>query len=146
MVVGMSSVRNNLAAAVLSAAIVVAGAACGQDVGGDGAAGASGGSATRATPEEIEDFCAAIEALDQTDGTTEAAIVLDAVEDVRRTAPAEIRKAVSVTSDTFVINNYPSAADPSMAKASPEELSSSAARLRAFVDEHCELRRPAGGR
>jgi hypothetical protein len=144
MVVGMSSVWKNLAVAVLSATIVLLGAACGQDSAG-GAAETSEGSSTMATPEEIQNFCGAIEALDKTDGTTEAAIVLDAVEGVRRAAPAEIREAVRITSDTFVINNYPSAADSSMEKASPEDLSSSAGRLRAFVDEHCDIRRAASG-
>lgn len=91
------------------------------------------------SPGDVEAFCAAVTALDQTDGTTDAAIAVAAFDELRRTAPAEIRDDVNLVSDTMIINNYPDAADPSMQKATLDEMNAAGARVGAYADEHCDL-------
>jgi hypothetical protein len=90
---------------------------------------------------DVEPFCAAAQILDQTDGTTDTATAVAAIDELRRTAPAEIRADVDLISDTMIINNFPDATDPSMRKASLEELNAAGARVGHYVDEHCDLDR-----
>lgn len=89
--------------------------------------------------EEVDDFCAALEALAQTDGTTEPEIAVEAFDAVRRTAPAEVRDDVRVVSERVIANNYPEWADASMEPPTPEEEEAARERVRTFVDEHCDL-------
>lgn len=126
-------VRTPEAATVPLAAVLVAAAlftgACG---GSDDAEG---------TPAGVEEFCAAVQALDRTDGTTDPDVVLDALEEMRRTAPEEVRDAVVLTSDRLIAAEYPDRADPSAEQGTPEQLRAASARLGGFVDEHCDLDR-----
>lgn len=94
----------------------------------DGAAAGAGGA---------PGFCDAVAALDETDGTTESTIALAAIEEMRRTAPAEIREDVRRSLDSLVLGNYPDAADASMEAMSPEEREAAAGRMTAYVEEHC---------
>lgn len=87
---------------------------------------------------DIDEFCAAVAALDQTDGTTDASVVLPAINELRGAAPAEIRDDVNLVSDTLIVNNYPSGVEPSMEAAPFEVLDHARARLGAYVEKHCE--------
>jgi hypothetical protein len=91
------------------------------------------------TVEGIAEFCAAVAALDQTDGTTEDSVALAAFEAVRRTAPAEIRADVDLVVDTIIVNDFPSGVQPSMEAAPYEEHAPASARLGAYVEANCEL-------
>lgn len=89
------------------------------------------------TDGEVKAFCAALEGLDQTDGTTEASIALGAFAEVKRTAPAEVRDDVTVVSDTIIVNNYPTGVEPGMEAAPFDVLNPASERLAAYADEHC---------
>ncbi len=119
--------------------VTLAGVGCG-DTSEDASAGTSSTTAaSQTTAVDPDAFCAAIEALDRTDGTTEESIVLDVLDEVRRTAPPEISDAVDTASDTLIANNYPGGVEPGMQEASIEDTHAAGERLSAYVDEHCEL-------
>ncbi len=105
-------------------------------------AGACGGDSDERAgdgPEDVAAFCAAVEALDGTDGTTQDDIVIAALEDMKRTAPGEVRDDVVLLADTLIVNDYPQAADDSMEAASPDAGRPASERLAAFVDANCDL-------
>jgi len=77
--------------------------------------------------------------LDGTDGTTQDDIVIAALEDMKRTAPGEVRDDVVLLADTLIVNDYPQAADDSMEAASPDAGRPASERLAAFVDANCDL-------
>lgn len=113
--------------AVAVAATTFAG--CGEETGGD---------TTTSTEGDLAAFCSSIAALDDTDGTTEASVVLAAIDDLRNASPAEIRADVNLVSDTLIVNNYPDATDPSMEVAPFDELDPARARLASYVEANCE--------
>lgn len=86
----------------------------------------------------LEAFCDSIAVLDDTDGTTDASVVLTAIDDLRDTSPAEIRADIDLVSDTLIVNNYPDGADPSMEAAPFDQLDPARARLAAYVASNCE--------
>lgn len=88
-------------------------------------------------PDGVPAFCAAVEELDRTDGTTDSTVVIAAIDEMRRTAPAEIRDDVNRSLDSLVVSNYPDAADPSMEEMSLEEREAAANRMVAYVEQHC---------
>ena len=87
----------------------------------------------------LEAFCVAAEALGQTDGTTDPAVALEAFEDLKSTAPEEIRDDVVLVSDYIIVNDYPAEADASLEAASPEDRIAASERLAAYTDKHCDL-------
>ena len=113
---------------VAVAAASTAAAGCGEDTGA--------GTAT-STPTDLAAFCSSIEVLDDTDGTTEASVVLAAIDDLRDSSPAEIREDVDLLSDTLIVNNYPEAAGPSMEAAPVDELDPASARLASYAEANC---------
>lgn len=125
--------------AALAGAVVlcVAGVGCGQDADPGTVDAAATDTSALDGAGGAPAFCDAVAALDETDGTTESTIVLAAIEEVRRTAPAEIGEDVRRSLDSLVLGNYPDAADASMREMSPEEREASADRMTAYVDEHC---------
>src|SRR3546814_12349313 len=60
---------------------------------------------------------------------------------MRRNAPADISDDVNRSLDSLVVGNYPSAAHPSMEEMPPEERQAAAARMMAYVEQHCVDRR-----
>ena len=92
-------------------------------------------------PGDLEEFCSAVAVLDQTDGTTDPAVVLPAIDSLRQTAPAEIRADVDLFSDTLIANNYPEGTTPSMTAAPFDDLNPASDRLGAYVETNC----PPGG-
>lgn len=120
--------------ATVLAVTALAGVACGED--GDPAESGRG--------DDIGRFCAAVEALDATDGTTEDRIVIDALEAMRQSAPAEIRDDVGLLADFAMLTDYPAAADDSMSAPSPEERIPAARRVSGYVEEHCGITSGSG--
>ena len=100
-------------------------------------AGCGDGDGGEASGEDLAAFCAAVEAVDGTDGTTEDAVVLDALAQFRRTAPPEVRGDVDLVTDNLILNDYPDGVEPSMEEASVEELTEAGSRLATYVEEHC---------
>ena len=115
----------------------LAGTGCGDTSDGDVAASPPT-SGTEATAVDQDAFCAAVEALDQTDGTTDEAIVLDVIDELRRTAPSEIRDDVDIALVTLIVNNYPGGVEPDMVAASIEDSAAAGAWISAFVEERCD--------
>ena len=93
---------------------------------------------TTSTAGDLAAFCSSIALLDDTDGTTEASVVVAVLDDLRNASPAEIRAAVDLMADTLIVNNYPEAADPSMEAAPFDELDPASARLAAYAEANCE--------
>jgi|GEM_PF-1373995 len=90
------------------------------------------------TADDPDEFCLAVTALDQTDGTTDPSVVLPIIEDLREAAPSEIQADVTLVSDTLIVNNYPSGTEPSMEAAPFDELDPARARLAAYVETNCQ--------
>ncbi len=112
--------------AVAVAATAVAG--CGEE---------TGGGTTTSTAGDLAAFCSSIAVLDDTDGTTEASVVVAAIDGLRNASPAEIRADVDLVADTLIVNNYPDAADPSMEAAPFDQLDQASARLTAYAETNC---------
>lgn len=112
--------------AMAVAATTVAG--CGEE---------TGGGTTTSTAGDPAAFCSSIAVLDDTDGTTEASVVVAAIDDLRNASPAEIRADVDLVADTLIVNNYPDAADPSMEAAPFDELDPARARLASYAEANC---------
>lgn len=113
--------------AMAVAATTVAG--CGEEI--------TGGT-TPSTAGDLAAFCSSIAMLDDTDGTTEASVVVAAIDDLRNASPAEIRADVDLVADALIANNYPDAADPSMEAAPFDELDPASARLASYAEANCE--------
>lgn len=113
---------------VLVALLAVAAPACGGD-----------SDEARGGQDDVQAFCDAVEALDATDGTTEDQVVIDALEDLKRTAPDGVRDDVVMLADTLLVKDYPDAADDSMEAARPEASRPASERLEAYVSRHCDL-------
>ncbi len=127
------TVRPLLVATALLALLALLGVSCG----GESEPARAADSVDSAETAQLNDFCAAVKALDDTDGTTEDSIVLEAFDEMKRTAPDEVRDDVVLLSDTLIVNDYPAGADDSMT-AAPVEVSAAAGdRLGAYVNENC---------
>ncbi len=122
---------------VIAAAVVLAVTGCGEQsedvVGSDSPATLE----SEAPEKNLDRFCASLAALDQTDGTTETSVVLDAIDEFRESAPAAIRNDVNLLSDTLIVNNYPSSAEPWMQAAPFDQHEPASARLAAYVEANC---------
>lgn len=119
-------VRMSAVALAVAASAV---AACGEET--------AGGTNT-STSGDVAAFCSSIAVLDDTDGTTEASVVLAAIDDLRNTSPAELRADVDLVADTLIVNNYPDSAEGSMAAAPFDELDPARARVAAYAAANCE--------
>jgi hypothetical protein len=108
--------------------LALVGVGCGEDADPNGDAGDDNGD---------EAFCAAVEALDGTDGTTDSSVVLAGFEEMRRTAPPDISDDVNKSLDHIVLGDFPEAADASMEKMAPAERQAAARRMAAYLEEHC---------
>lgn len=92
---------------------------------------------TMLTAAQVEPFCAAVRALDATDGTTAQEEVLQALADMVRTAPGQVREDVRVLADNLIIDNYPSAVTAAMKRSSVAVGAAAGQRVGAFVEQHC---------
>ena len=118
--------------AAVAAVVVTAATGCGEQ------------SAQRTAPPTtsgLDAFCASVAALDETDGTTDAAVTLAAIDDLRNTAPDEIRVDIDLVADTLIVNNYPERAEPSMRAAPFDDLDPARARLASYVKQNCDAGR-----
>lgn len=97
----------------------------------------TGDATTTPTAGDLAAFCSSIAALDETDGTTEASVVLAAIDGLRSASPAEIRADVDLVADTLIVNNYPDEAERSMEAAPFDELDPARARLASYTEENC---------
>ncbi|HEY9565150.1 MAG TPA: hypothetical protein VIR30_15400 [Nocardioides sp.] len=118
-------------------AFALVGVGCGEGSEQSGGASTTESSVVHDGSDPEGAFCAAVSELGRTDGTTDQSVVLAAIGEMRRNAPADISDDVNRSLDSLVVGNYPSAADPSMEEMPLEERQAAAARMMAYVEQHC---------